>query len=333
MDTGLLIPSSGVNSGYTSTVTSLGHNMSQWPAVSHSNGHPTCAKLHVNSNRWKGFPLFSHVVPWVGSMLMNQPFLKLGLDAEQIDLIARPESRKCLTKSISSGCSDSRADGAWRCLWRHGLWMFPIVYPSKPSVNHHFPLPQISWCFNIDIWYPVIFVDALLILIGWYHCFVIPHDTRCHTRRRCSDSPRAGGQMDCSPGLLRLGAARFVRHWGSCHTLGAVCTRFCCWVWTQCRKMKKNFGSYLGCAHLILTVSSYIYIYIYAHYIYIYVYIYIYIYQTNFGGPMLAESSQESLDSRFSWVSSLFFVCVCVASTSQRPTTMVVSEAFITSLF
>ena len=27
---------------------------------------------------------------------------------------------------------------------------------------------------------------------------------------------------------------------------------------------------------------------------------------------MLAESSQESLDSRFSWVSSLFFVCVCV---------------------
>ena len=168
----------------------------------------------------------------------------------------RQSSRRCMTVPVAS-------------------WFVDVSHcvPLKTISESSFPVAQISWCFNIDIWYPVIFVDALLILIGWYHCFVIPHDTRCHTRRRCSDSPRAGGQMDCSPGLLRLGAARFVRHWGSCHTLGAVCTRFCCWVWTQCRKMKKNFGSYLGCAHLILTVSSYIYIY--AHYIYICIYIYI----------------------------------------------------------
>jgi hypothetical protein len=119
VDTALLIPSSGVNSGYTSTVTSLGHNMSQWPAVRHSNGHPTCAKLHVNSNRWKGFPLFSHVVPWVGSMLMNQPFLKLGLgcgtnrldrqagiqkvpNEEYFVWMLRRSSRRCMTVPVAS---------------------------------------------------------------------------------------------------------------------------------------------------------------------------------------------------------------------------------------
>ena len=93
------------------------------------------------------------------------------------------------------------------------------------------------------------------------------------------------------------------------HARGRVCPILFLGLNPMWKKWKNNFGSYLGSAHLIPTVSSYIYRCT----------LYIYIYQTHFGGPMLAELSKESLDSRFSRVSSLFLVCMSHLQVSGPP--------------